>query len=182
MSVVIGMMSSNGVILAGQGKTTAAALDGFVNLLGEDAEIAFAKAHGELEKVVSAIADKYDPRGESPDGAVARSVGGEADSDRPAGDTETGAADGSTVETTADEDDAGEPEGRVRGGVRRRDVETRSGNVATEERGETEGSESSEEKVTGKPECAVCGVTVGAGRAEISEEEYGEVRCKGCSG
>lgn len=151
MSVIIGMTSDDGIVVAGQGKTTAEALDSFVGCFDEDAQVAYAKAHGELADKIKTLVENYDPRGWTPVAAAEDVSGGD---------------DSSVQQDGVSEDREAEDIPAEKVGVQNQLDTTEEGKEVEE----------------GKPRCAVCDVDVGEGRAEVSEDEYGEVRCKQHSG
>lgn len=167
MPVLVGFRGSNGVLVAGTGRTTSEALSQFSSVIGSNGAL-------------NLFNDAVDEARELSDESMRTDGGGDAapHSESGGGDPHAGSGSGARGGPTADTSSSAGPS---TGGSSEasRTLDESDGEGAGGAAGTAEASEGEE---TYKDVCAVCGVGLTADRAEVSHEEYGEPRCKQHSG
>lgn len=166
MPVLVGFRGSNGVIVAGTGRTTPEALSQFSSLIDSAGALNLFQEAVEEARLLSDESMKAE--GSADASPHAESGGGD-----PHAGSASGAGGGPTAETLPLTGTSTGGSGEGPGTLDESDGEETTGRTIEEREEEQKGSQEV---------CAVCGVGLTADRAEVSYEEYGETRCKQHSG
>ena len=172
MAWLIGITSSDGVLIAGTGQTQAEAVDSLADEYGDNVMLLLSEAESQIRAKIAArlayeqarreLAPHLGPVDLSALGVSRGQIGG-----RPAAADDQAEASTGEVQHGGTEADA--------------DTEERSEVGASEDDQSEEAETEEEAEEGGETVCAVCGDDVTTDWAEVSLEDYGEVRCRGCS-
>lgn len=181
MGVLIGVQAPNGVMLAGTGASSAEAMSSLAQLVDDEqlAEIGAMYGREYATGVLTALREevKENVRDRGAADPAEAHAGDSRGGDDPGGGAAAQDADGDVAQGRAsgagDGPDAAEP----RDGADDPEAGEQGGGSG----GDGVATAPATEPPEGGPTCVICGAGVPAGWAEVSVEDYGEIRCRKCS-